>query len=225
MGEANGSLAKIPRWQVLTLLVGMPLVYIANNFTPWSYGLFVARDHAHWAPLFGSIIVLHWLSVLLALWFLRRSGARLADIGFDFTPLSFALFVAVVVGAGVGMISLRETWPVSTGLGATWHLVYPWTTTERVFGIALYFSAGFCEEFIYRGWAIRVLEARGFRTWQAVSLAGVSFALMHGIVGVIFFPLHFTAAVLFSLLFLWTKRLSPGMYLHALFDMMCVLAV
>jgi membrane protease YdiL (CAAX protease family) len=223
--ELQAANLALPRWQVLTILVGGPLVYLANNLTPWSYGLFVERDHTHWMPLFTSIIVLHWISVLLATWFLWRSGARLVDIGFDFSPLSFAAFVAVVIGAGVGMVFLRRTWPASTQFGETWQLGYPWTTQERIFGIALYLSAGFCEEFVYRGWAIRVLQARGFRTWQAVALATLSFVFIHGNAALFLFPLLIVAGVLYSLLFLWTKRLSPGMYLHALFDMMCILAV
>jgi membrane protease YdiL (CAAX protease family) len=221
----SNPLAKIPRWQILVLLVGMPLAYLLNNATPWSYGLFVTRDHSHWLPLFASVIALHWVSVLLALWFLKRSGARLSDVGFDFTPLSFAVFVAVVVGTGIGLLYLRRTWPAATELGEIWQLGYPWTTSERAFGIALYFSAGFCEEFLFRGWAIRVLQARGLRTWQAVALSTISFVAMHGIAALFLFPLLIFAGIFYSLLFLWTKRLSPGMYLHALFDMMCILAV
>jgi membrane protease YdiL (CAAX protease family) len=221
----SNPLAKVPRWQVLAILVGGPLVYIANSFTPWSYGLFYQQDHSHWLAFATSIIALHWASVLLSLWFLWRSGARLADIGFDFTPVTLAVFIAVVVGAGAGLIFLRQTWPAATQLGERWQLIYPWTMPERVLGIAMYMSAGVCEELVYRGWAIRVLQARGFRTWQAGSLAAISFALMHGLFGVILFPVHFVAAVMFSLLFVWTKRLSPGMYLHALFDMMCLLAI
>jgi membrane protease YdiL (CAAX protease family) len=225
MGEVNGSLAKIPHWQVLTILVGVPLVYIANNFTPWSYGLFVERNHAYWTPLFTSILVLHWASVLLVVWFLRRAGVRLTEVGVDFTPATFAMFVAIVVSVGFGLIYLRSTWPAATELSEIWQLGYPWTRSQRMLGIAVYLSAGFCEEFIYRGFAIRVLQAHGFRTWQAIALATAAFVAMHGIAALFLFPLLIFAGIFYSLLFLWTKRLSPGIYLHALFDMMCVLAV
>jgi membrane protease YdiL (CAAX protease family) len=91
--------------------------------------------------------------------------------------------------------------------------------------IGVYLSAGFCEEFVYRGWAIRVLQAKGFRTWQAVALATVSFVFIHGVAALVLFPVLIIAGILYSLLFLWTRRLSPGIYLHALFDMMSLLAV
>jgi membrane protease YdiL (CAAX protease family) len=225
MEEASNPLAKVPRWQILTLLVGVPLVYLANSFTPWSYGLFVERNHDYWMPLFTSIIILHWASVALAFWFLRQAGGRLADIGCDFTAASFVAFVGIVVTVGAGLTYLRNTWPATEQPREIWQLVYPWTTPQRMLAIGVYLSAGFCEEFVYRGWAIRVLQAKGFRTWQAVALATVSFVFIHGVAALVLFPVLIIAGILYSLLFLWTRRLSPGIYLHALFDMMSLLAV
>ena len=173
-----------------------------------------------------SVVVLHWASVVAAAYFTVKSGGKPSDIGFDMRAAGLSIFLAVIVGTGMLFIWLRGMWPASNlSEPEAWQMMYPWTTAERLFGIFLYLSAGFCEEFVYRGWAIRTLQARGMKTWKAVSLATLSFVFLHGVAAFFMFPFLIVAGVLFSLLFLWTKRLSPGMYIHALFDMMCILAV
>jgi len=44
-------------------------------------------------------------------------------------------------------------------------------------------SAGFCEELIWRGYAIQRLKARGRGRWSTILISAVSFALIHS-------PLH-----------------------------------
>jgi membrane protease YdiL (CAAX protease family) len=85
-------------------------------------------------------------------------------------------------------------------------------------------TAGFCEELVYRGFAISALRGRGMRAWQALIIASVSFVFVHGLAGVFAFPVYFTFGLLFGGLFLWRRTLAPGMCLHAAFDMFAILA-
>jgi hypothetical protein len=86
-------------------------------------------------------------------------------------------------------------------------------------------SAGFCEELIYRGFGIRVLQGRGMRTWLAVLLASLSFVMIHGVSAVFLFPFLFIAGLIFSGIFLWRKSLTLGICLHAMFDLLALWVV
>ncbi|HEV7281816.1 MAG TPA: CPBP family intramembrane glutamic endopeptidase [Pirellulaceae bacterium] len=134
-------------------------------------------------------------------------------------------FFATLIAVGLALLALRQLWPAHEEPLEPWMAFYPATFAEKLAWIGVSITAGFCEELVYRGAAIRGLQGRGFRTWQAVAVASASFSLMHGPTGVILFPVFFAFALLFSGLFLRAKRLAPVVYLHALLDVMAVLAV
>jgi membrane protease YdiL (CAAX protease family) len=95
---------------------------------------------------------------------------------------------------------------------------------ERLFWIFMSFTAGFCEELVYRGFNIRALQGRNLRTWLAIGLATLSFVFMHGIsvMRVSPFLTIYIAGLLFSALFLWRRSLVPGICLHTLFDLAAI---
>ncbi len=219
------SQSPLPPWQLLLLLVGFPLLYMLNSLTPWARGLFVEHQRSSFLPFWGSVAILHWTSLVLAVVFVRRSGRRMSDLDFRMTLSGMIIFVIVTVGLGLVLVMLRKTWPTNSGPAAAWQVFYPHSLTERLFWVFMCLTASFCEEFVYRGFGIRMLQCRRFRTWQAVALCCVSFVFVHGAAGVLFFPAYFIVGLLFSLIFLWRKSLAPGMYLHAVFDLLALLAV
>jgi membrane protease YdiL (CAAX protease family) len=215
----------LPLWQVILVLVGLPALYIANSLLPWSIGLLRRHDHAFFSQFWTSIAILHWGSVALVVVLLKRSGRRLAEIGLDLSPLRATAMVGIPVVVGVALIVLHEVSGVSHGSASEPSaVVSPATMGERVFWIFMSFTAGFCEELIYRGFSIRVLQGRNMRTWMAVALATLAFVLMHGI-SVIrpspFLTIYF-AGLLFSVLFLWRRSLVPGVCIHALIDVAAI---
>lgn len=215
----------LSRRQVWLVVAGLPALYLLNSFTPWSIGLFGKGDRSWWGAFFVSVAVLHWGSVAAVVLMLRRTGQELRQIGFRMRTPGVLTYFAVVIAAGAGLVALRRTWPAYEGPLEPWMGLYPVTLAEKVAWVGVSLTAGFCEELVYRGFAIRALQGRGFGTWQAVALASASFSLLHGVAGVILFPVYFAFGLLFSGLFLWTKRLTPVMYAHALFDLTAVLAV
>ena len=215
----------LSRRQVWLIVAGFPALYLLNSFTPWSVGLFGRGDRGWAAPVAASVLLLHWASVAAVVLTLRRNGQDLRRIGFRMRASGVLTYFAVVTAVGAGLVLLRLTWPPHAGPLEPWMAIYPVMPAEKVAWVVISLTAGFCEEFVYRGFAIRALQGRGFRTWQAVCLASTAFALLHGIAGVLLFPVYFAFGLLFSGLFLRTKRLGPAMYLHALFDLTAVLAV
>jgi membrane protease YdiL (CAAX protease family) len=59
----------------------------------------------------------------------------------------------------------------------------------------------------------------------ALLLSGLAFGMIHGVAGILLMPVYLIAHGVFAAVFLWRKSLWPGIYLHALWDMMMVLAV
>jgi membrane protease YdiL (CAAX protease family) len=214
------NMSTLPLWQVILVLVGLPAVYMANSLLPWSIGLLRRHDHAFFLQFWASIAVLHWGSVALVVVLLKRAGGQLAAIGLDFSPLRVAAMVGIPVVAGLALTLLHETTGANYGPRSETSAVLPATIGERLFWIFMSCTAGFCEELIYRGFSIRMLQGHKMRTWLAVGLATLAFVFMHGI-GVLAFPFFLIisiAGLLFSALFLWRRSLVPGVCLHALID-------
>jgi membrane protease YdiL (CAAX protease family) len=215
----------LPWWQIHLVLIGVPLCYWANGFMPWSYGLFVKGDHAYFVPFGLSICVLHWVSLLFTLWLVRRAGGSIRSIGLDARWTSIVPLTLGLLLAGGLLVGLRYTWPVDAAPPNDWRALYPFTFLERCFFVLMSFSAGFCEEVIYRGFAITMLKRRGWGTWAAVGLAMLSFVFMHGIAALFLFPLLISAGILYGALFLWRDDLTLCIVLHTLFDQMSILAI
>lgn len=222
-GETKSTLLMtLPLWQVLLVLVGLPALYLANSYLPWSIGLLDRHDHAFFLQFWGLIAALHWGSVALVVVLLKRAGSRLADIGMDFSSLQVAVMVGIPVILGLTLTMLHEVSGVSQGPASEPSaVVSPATSGERVFWIFMSFTAGFCEELIYRGFSIRVLQGRNMRTWLAIGVATLAFVLMHGknVMRLSPFFTIYIAGLLFSALFLWRRSLVPGVVLHTLIDL------
>ncbi len=213
----------LPHWQVLLVFVGLPILYLANSFLPWSVGLWFRRNHAFYLSFWASIALLHWGSVALIVVLLKRAGGRLDDIGLDLSAVRVAAMVGIPLVAGLALILLHESPAANDGPLSERSGMSPNTLGERVFWIFMSFTAGFCEELVYRGFSIRLLKGRGMRTWRAVGLATLAFVFVHGIAGLVLFPVYFVVGLLFAGLFLWQGSLVPGICLHALFDIVAVM--
>ncbi len=129
--------------------------------------------------------------------------------------------------AAVGgiLIYLRQQYPMHDEPPGDFRFFYPFTLAERCLFVFMAISAGFCEETVYRGFAITKLQGRGWRTWQVIVLSTLSFIFMHGIAGLFMFPFLFVVGLFYAGLFLWRRNLTPCIYLHTLFDLMAVAAI
>jgi membrane protease YdiL (CAAX protease family) len=94
----------------------------------------------------------------------------------------------------------------------------PHTRGEYWLFIALSATAGFCEELIFRGYLVWVLQ-HWIGLWGAAGASMVIFGLGHSYQGRSFGLRAFIAGVAMGVLALATRSLLPGMILHALIDM------
>jgi CAAX protease family protein len=94
----------------------------------------------------------------------------------------------------------------------------PHTPAEFRRFVPLSFTAGICEELLYRGYLVWVLQS-WIGLWPAAIVSMVLFGLGHSYQGFKFGVRAFLAGVFMGLLALATGSILPGMLLHALIDL------
>ncbi len=100
----------------------------------------------------------------------------------------------------------------------TLDILLPQTPLEVIVWILTSASAGFCEEFVFRGYVQRQLLALSNSTVAAVVGQGVIFALMHAYQGWRLVLHIVVIGILFGALAAWRKTLRVGMLAHGWSD-------
>ena len=99
-------------------------------------------------------------------------------------------------------------------------LLIPQSRLEASVFIGLVLTAGFCEEFIYRGflfaWALQLTHSDTF----AVLGSTVFFAIAHAYQGVRGAVTTFIFGIVLALSRLWTGSLIPAVAVHVMIDLM-----
>ncbi|PID27902.1 MAG: hypothetical protein CSB55_06895 [Candidatus Cloacimonadota bacterium] len=217
---------------LLIVLIVFPLIYFMYSLSPWSKELFVKGNDDLFIPFWSGIIILHWLSVFIIKIFLNQENKTFRDIGFMLNAkknlilvisyFTFSLFVFGFTEQFLQHISIDEK--ILSGLLN----FFPKTTSQRLLFILTVFSAGFCEEIIYRGYAITKLTELKMNKWAALIPAGIAFVFTHGIVtvtGLGQFFFYFIPALIFGSIFIWRKRLLFNIVIHLLFDLTAMTAI
>jgi uncharacterized protein len=94
----------------------------------------------------------------------------------------------------------------------------PGSTLELAVWFCLSWTAGFCEEIIFRGYLQRQFTAIGRSAVVGIFLSAIIFGASHGYEGAARMFLIAIFGLLFSLLAHWRKSLRPGMIAHAWHD-------
>jgi membrane protease YdiL (CAAX protease family) len=214
--------------QVIIVLAGFPALYWLNGLTPWSKGLFVDFLRSHRRRFYLSIEVLHLLTTLWAMLLLYQSGVSLPSLGLN--PMRTAIGIAIFLIFGGLIATIGSHPPLEAGKEGelTTEPVYkrisflliPATRTERCEFVLVSLIAGFCEEFLYRGFGILALKGLGMSNGWAVLLCACSFTLIHARAAVspmgIFWMLK---GLFYGWLYLWTDSLLLVMALHGFWDL------
>jgi membrane protease YdiL (CAAX protease family) len=220
---------KIALWKVLIVLVGFPLIYQIYSLSFFATELFVHSNQNYWIPFFGGVIFIHWLSYFLCRYFLKKAQWDLATVGYPYTTsqtwriiftyflVATLLFVFVEYGLFYSDINVEKLKKLNN--------LFPKTTAQRVVFILIAFSAGFCEEFVYRGFGIRALESLKVPLILAVLISTFSFSFIHGVIVFERFFFYFIPGLLFAGLFIWTKKLEIPILTHAFINLSAMLMI
>jgi CAAX protease family protein len=140
--------------------------------------------------LYASTIAFQWFAVAVVAWRAWVHGFTASQLGLTIhnrSRILVASMVGAVTIAALQWLNLRRVGkiPVESrgSLQALAERILPQSMVELLPYLALAVTAGLCEEFLYRGFAMAVLVHVGLRAWAAVLISSVLFGLAHSYQG------------------------------------------
>jgi membrane protease YdiL (CAAX protease family) len=157
--------------------------------------------------LYASTMAFQWIAVAFVAWRAWAHGFGAAQLGLS-TPRASTPIAAAIAGSGIvatlQWFNLRRIGRMPEKarerLQALAERILPQSPRERVPFFALAVTAGICEEFLYRGFAMAALAGAGLPSWSVVVISAVLFGAAHlyqgrgGLVGTILLGLIFGVA-------------------------------
>ena len=211
--------AVAPAWHTIAILVilfGFALnAARSGGLTP------VGGGHSR-ITNYVAVIVLEWALVLFVRAGIKRRGLSLRDlIGGDWSRVSFvlrdtAIAIGFLIASAIVVQAVGHVLKVAPTSGL--RSAIPQTTSEVIVFLFTAFTAGFCEELLFRGYLQRQFAALTRNAVAAVVLQGVSFGVVHGYQGWKYMIVITVFGILFGLLAIWRRSLRPGMVAHFLQD-------
>ncbi|HXX17202.1 MAG TPA: CPBP family intramembrane glutamic endopeptidase [Candidatus Eremiobacteraceae bacterium] len=136
--------------------------------------------------LYGSTIAFQWLLAGIVAWRSIARGLTLAQLGLA-RPISSDLLLLSFVGAipfgAFQWFNLRRvgrmTGAIPEFMRKLAERVLPQSPLEFAPYCALALTAGICEEFLYRGFAMAALTRLGLSAWLVVVISSALFGLAH----------------------------------------------
>jgi len=140
--------------------------------------------------LYSSTIAFQWCAAVVVAWRAWAHGFTASELGLtihDRTRIVGASIVGTATIAAFQWLNLRRVGRIPAeargALQAIAERILPQSTAELLPYLALAMTAGLCEEFLYRGFAVAVLVQVGFQAWAVVLLSAVLFGLAHSYQG------------------------------------------
>jgi len=181
--------------------------------------------------LYATTISVQWVLAGVVAWRSLVRGLTFAGLG-----LGHRTTTGIVLWSLAGCISFgvfqwfnlrrvgRMTGPVPDLMRSLAERVLPRSAIEFAPYVALAITAGVCEEFLYRGFAMAALANTGISRWTVVGISSVLFGLAHtyqgrsGVFGTTLLGLLFGTARL------CVQSLTPVMAWHAAVDVVAGIA-
>lgn len=191
----------------------------------WNYAL-IARSH-DLANVHDDLLTIaaEWtvviILVVIAFGMQKRSVRDFGLRMFGWRDLLVMIGILVVSYLVTGIVTRFVTMPAWSTPEAMGRLIaVPFSVK-----LGLVLTAGICEEFMYRGFAIEELGGLTGSLWLASAIAWLGFSLAHmGLYG--FAPALLVPAALgafLTLLYLWRRNLPVCMLMHAILDGFAIL--
>jgi len=136
--------------------------------------------------LYASTIGFQWLAVAVVAWRSWAHGYTAEQLGLAIHDRTKILVVSLVGAATIAILqwlNLRRMGRLPAkargSMQAIAERILPHSTIELLPFLALAITAGLCEEFLYRGFAMAVLAHLGSPAWAAVLSSAILFGLAH----------------------------------------------
>lgn len=185
---------------------------------------------SHRELLYLTTIVFEWIMFAYIFWSIRttkRTTVRELIGGRWNTPEEFLIDIALAAGFWVAAILVLAGLAYALGLSGpgkaeeakkVLSFLAPQTARQAVLFGLLCLTAGFCEEFIFRGYFQRQFAAATKNVYAGIVGSAIVFGLGHGYEGAKRMFLIAVYGLMFGLMAHFRKSLRPGMMAHAWHD-------
>jgi membrane protease YdiL (CAAX protease family) len=136
--------------------------------------------------LYGSTIAFQWTMVVIIVWRSEARGFWPGDLGLAIHGSLRTVTAAIVGAAALSAFQWFNLRRLGRTPGKTRDFMqklaqrlFPQSRAELVVYLVLAATAGLCEEFIYRGFAMAVLRRAGFSVWLVIIISSLLFGLAH----------------------------------------------
>jgi membrane protease YdiL (CAAX protease family) len=190
------------------------IFFVLGVFVPWR-GRYRLREllakpsvgPSERISLYSSTIAFQWVAVAIVAWRAWAHGLGAGQLGLSalggWTPIAAAIGGSGIV-ATLQWLNLRRIGRMPEQarqrVQALAERILPQSPKERAAFFALAVTAGLCEEFLYRGFAMAALARSGLPPWSGVVISSLLFGAAHlyqgrgGLAGTILLGLLFGVA-------------------------------
>jgi membrane protease YdiL (CAAX protease family) len=203
-------------WIVATIIGPLFFYWFSSG---WYIGMWYARTKHQGPPtpkimieaMFIGLPPALWAAVALW-WWLNREKARFRSL---FLTESRGLVPDIGIGMGLGVL-----WITVYGLMdvVSWQKMFT-LGSAKLISVPASLSAGFCEEFLYRGFLFSVLAAAGAGKASRLVIASIAFGLAHCYWGPWGMAWTTMLGFTFALVVLWRGNVWPAILAHTLLDL------
>jgi membrane protease YdiL (CAAX protease family) len=169
----------------------------------------------------GLLVGFIWLGIRKRMRMRDLIGGRWATLEDFFLDIIYAgvfwMGAMLVLGLSAKAMHLDQAGKIESMRKQIGFLA-PGSSLELVVWFCLSWTAGFCEEIIFRGYLQRQFAAIGRSAVVGIILSAIVFGASHGYEGAARMFLIAIFGLMFSVLAWWRRSLRPGMIAHAWHD-------
>lgn len=188
-------------------------------------------ESAERLSLYASTIVFQWVVVVIAGWRAWAHGFTSLELGLvvsDWVGIAALSAVGTALIVVLQWLNLRRMGRSASGfrapLQAVAERILPQSRIELIPFFALAVTAGVCEEFLYRGFAMAAVLRWGWPAWIAVVASALLFGLAHLYQGRGGLAATTILGLLFGVTRITVVSLIPVMFWHIGVDMVAGVA-
>lgn len=223
----------IPLWKTLAILIGFPIISFLLSLLLLEKTWFNNVGLDFFLVFWTLVIFWYLIQIGVTIKVLKSAHLSLNDIGYTFDLkktikfiigyliFAFILFAFVEFALASANITAEALSSLSDFSNIT-----PKTTIHRIVFIFAGLVAGISEEFVYRGFAIQMLERYKINKWIAIVLAAIPFVFQHGLKSIDQFWWFFISGLILGVIFILTKRkLYINIIIHWIVILSAMLAI
>lgn len=232
MTKKNTFPTELSKKQVIVLVITLfvvPLLWGTGTFGISVDMLFPEVSRPSFWRFVTSVMLLQWMAFGLIYWAIKPNMSTYLNISTSFLrrykALLIILVLVILVAAFMAPSYLYESGLPPESLTLRW--LGPVASSERIAFVFLSVTAGICEEVIFRGYGISVLERLTGNRWIALVVSSAAFMSLHGIV---FIPVplmiqYFIIGLIFGYVYQRFRRLEILILIHFLIDALIAVIV